>query len=81
MTMLHPITALEDDGCSTWSDGDAIVILVDDQQMDELNEGYEPADLETAWYGYSALFMMEYLKDNNLLDDFVKKYPTYTHTP
>ena len=38
MTMLHPITALEDDNCSCWSGGDAYVILLDAQQLAELEE-------------------------------------------
>ena len=79
--MRHTITALEDDYCSTWSGGDAYVIIVDDQQMDELNEGYEPEDLETRWFGYSAKSMLDYIYKNNLLDDFMNKYPTFDHQP
>ena len=81
MTMLHPITALEDDNCSCWSGGDAYVILLDAQQLAELEEGSEPPDLETAWYGYSAMDMLDYLRYNKLLADFVKKYGVLNHTP
>ena len=71
---MQAITMFEDH--STWSELDyTYVVPMDDEQMRQLfEEDCEPRHLETPYTGFSVGYLLNYLEENNLMDDFMKKF-------
>ena len=61
---------------STWAQTDAtFVVPMDDEQMQQLTEeDYEPRHLDKPYTGFSVGYLLNYLEENNLMDDFLKKF-------
>lgn len=70
---MQAITMFEDH--STWGELDyTYVVPMDDAQMQQLNEGHEPRHLDEPYTGFSVGYLLNYLEENNLMDDFMKKF-------
>lgn len=60
---------------STWTEtSGAFVVPMDDEQMQQLDEGHEPRHLDKPYTGFSVSYLLNYLEENNLMDDFMKKF-------
>ena len=71
---MQAITMFEDH--STWAElSGTFVVQLDDEQMRLLfEEDREPRHLETPYTGFSVGYLLNYLEENNLMDDFMKKF-------
>ena len=71
---MKAITMFEDH--STWNELDyTFVVPLDDEQLHQVTkECVEPRHLDKPYTGFSVGYLLNYLEENNLMDDFMKKF-------